>query len=141
LKTVFHLITTIERGGAENQLLILAREQVTNGLNVHIVFLKGDPELKSEFLSIGAKVHSDLVGLSPFIQPFVFGKLLRGQDVIVHSHLPRAELVAAFAPARFKFFTSRHNSEPFFPGAPRFISNALARLIEVRANKIIAITP
>jgi glycosyltransferase involved in cell wall biosynthesis len=140
LTTVFHLITTIERGGAENQLLILAREQVTNGLDVHIVFLKGEPELRSDFLSIGATVHSDLAGLTPFLQPFVFGKLLRGRDAIVHSHLPRAELVATFSPARFKFFASRHNSEPFFPGAPRFVSNALARLIEVRANKIIAIS-
>jgi glycosyltransferase involved in cell wall biosynthesis len=140
LRTVFHLITTIERGGAENQLLILVREQVANGLDVHIVFLKGEPELEPEFISVGAKVHSDLRGRSTVAQPFVLVKLIKGRDVIVHSHLPRAELVALFTPTRFKFFISRHNAEPFYPGAPRLVSNALARMIEIRATKIIAIS-
>ncbi len=140
MNTVFHLITTIERGGAENQLLILVREQIENGLVVHIVFLKGNPELASDFQSIGATVHSDLTRVTPFIQPFVLRKLIKGRDVLVHSHLPRAELVAIFTPARFKLVTTRHNSEPFFPGAPRFVSNALARLVEFRATKIIAIS-
>ncbi len=140
MNTVFHLITTIERGGAENQLLILVRKQIENGLVVHIAFLKGNPELESDFQSIGATVHSDLVKLPPFIQPFVFRKLIRGLDALVHSHLPRAELVATFTPARFKLLTTRHNSEPFFPGTPRFVSNAFARLIELRATKIIAIS-
>lgn len=137
---VFHLITTIERGGAENQLLILVREQIIQGFEVHIAFLKGSLELKSEFTSIGATVHSSLVGLSPFFQPFEFRKLLKGRKVIVHAHLPRAELVAALTPAKFKFVASRHNSEPFFPGAPRYISNVLSKLIEIRASKIIAIS-
>ena len=140
MKTVFHLITTIERGGAENQLLILVREQVSHGLDVHVAFLKGDPELESELISVGATVHSELAAHSPLNQIFKFRKLISGRKVIVHSHLPRAELVAGFTPARFKFITSRHNSEPFFPGAPRFISNTLARLVEFRATKVIAIS-
>lgn len=140
MRTVFHLITTIERGGAENQLLILVREQVANGLDVHVVFLKGEPELEPEFISVGVKVHSDLKDHLPFVQPFVLRKLVKNRNVIVHSHLPRAELVALFTPTRFKFFTSRHNSEPFYPGAPRLVSNALARMIEMRAVKIVAIS-
>jgi hypothetical protein len=48
-KKVTHLITTIERGGAEKQLLTLASEQVQSGLNVEVFFLKGKPDLKNKF--------------------------------------------------------------------------------------------
>ena len=46
INEVFHIITTIEKGGAENQLLILAKLQKTLGLNVTIIYLKGQPDLK-----------------------------------------------------------------------------------------------
>ena len=35
---VTHLITTIERGGAEKQLLTLASEQVQSGIKVEVIF-------------------------------------------------------------------------------------------------------
>jgi hypothetical protein len=49
-KKVIHLITTIERGGAENQLLILVREQIEKDLDVEVFYLKGKPELEDSFL-------------------------------------------------------------------------------------------
>jgi glycosyltransferase involved in cell wall biosynthesis len=140
LKSVFHLITTISRGGAENQLLILVKEQIKQGLKVHVVYLKGDPELRKDFESSGALVHSELSKLLPLIQPMKFRQMIKGESTVVHAHLPRAELIALFTFTRFKLFTSRHNAEPFFPGAPRLVSNFLSRLIEIRANKIIAIS-
>lgn len=140
MKSVFHLITTINRGGAENQLLILVSEQIRQGFKVHIVYLKGEPELRADFELTGAVVHSDLADQSPLIQPFIFRRLVRKQDVIVHAHLPRAELIALFTFTRFKFFTSRHNAEPFFSGAPRVLSNLLSRLVELRSKRIIAIS-
>ena len=48
-KKIIHLITTIEFGGAEKQLLILARNQIKQGLKVEIFYLKGKPELKIKF--------------------------------------------------------------------------------------------
>ena len=51
---VLHVITTINRGGAENQLVVLVREQVKSGLDVTVVYLKGEPELEQEFLAAGA---------------------------------------------------------------------------------------
>lgn len=140
MKAVFHLITTINRGGAENQLLILVKEQVRQGFNVHIVFLKGEPELGSDFLKAGALVHSELAHVSPLFQPIKFRRIIRGTDAIVHAHLPRAELVALLTFTRFKFIASRHNAEPFFPGAPKIISNLLSRLVELRSERIIAIS-
>lgn len=140
MKPVFHVITTINRGGAENQLLILVREQLKLGLEVHVVYLKGDPELETEFTQMGAMVHHDLVGKHPFIQTFALRKLFERREIIIHAHLPRAELISLFTLARFTLVASRHNAEPFFPGAPRIISNLLSNLVEMRSRRIIAIS-
>ncbi len=140
MNSIFHIITTLNRGGAENQLLVLVKEQVENGFDVHVTYLKGNPELRAELETSGATVHSELAEHSPLIQPLIFRGLIKGRGAVVHAHLPRAELVGALTPAHFTFFTSRHNSEPFFPGAPRIISNLLSRLVEIRATKIIAIS-
>jgi len=140
VKSVFHLITTIDRGGAENQLVILVTEQIRQGLDVHIIYLKGESELMEDFLALGASVHQELASRSPFLQPLKLRKLLQGKNALIHAHLPRAELVALFTNKRFRLITSRHNAEPFFPGAPKFISNFLSRLVERRSFKIIAIS-
>ncbi len=140
MRKVFHLITTISRGGAENQLLVLVNEQIKQGLDVHVVYLKGEPELKADFERGGAVVNSELAGYSPLMQTFKLRKLIGNLDPIVHAHLPRAELVAFFTFTKFKFISSRHNAEPFFPGAPRFLSNFLARIVEMRNQRIIAIS-
>lgn len=137
---IFHLITTINRGGAENQLLVLVKEQVKQGFLVHVVFLKGEPELEKDFLSAGAIVHSEIANAFPIIQPFKFAKLIGGPKTIVHAHLPRAELVALLSPKKFRFFASRHNAEPFFPAAPRYISNILSRAVVARSVSTIAIS-
>ena len=140
MRTIFHLITTINRGGAENQLLVLASEQIKCGFDVHVAYLKGEPELKADFESSGVIVHDDLATTSVIFQPLRFRKLLNKRNVIVHAHLPRAELVAFFTLAKFKFFASRHNAEPFFPGAPKNLSNLLSKMVEIRSIKIIAIS-
>ena len=137
---VLHLITTIKRGGAENQLLVLVKEQIKTGFQVHIAYLKDEPELQRDFENIGAIVHNNLSGLKFWKQPFALRKLIQEHHFIVHSHLPRAELVGLLCIKRFKFITTRHNAEPFFPGAPKFISNFLSRLVSLRADKIIAIS-
>lgn len=138
--TVFHVITTIKRGGAENQLVVLVNEQVKAGLDVHVVFLKGEPELLDALLKIGVKVHSELVGVNPALQPIHLSKLIRGKAEIVHAHLPRAELISFLAFGRFKLIVSRHNAESFFPSQPGFVSAFLSRMVALRAGKIISIS-
>jgi glycosyltransferase involved in cell wall biosynthesis len=116
------------------------REQVREGLDVHVVYLKGEPELKKDLEKLRVKVHSDLVAAHVFKQPLILRRITTGKNAIVHAHLPRAELIALFSPARFTFIVSRHNTEPFFPGAPKFLSNILSRAVSVRAKKVIAIS-
>ena len=140
MKSVFHIITTICRGGAENQLEILVAEQIRQGLDVHVIYLKDKPELKKNFEKVGATVHDELASQPPWLQPFKLRSLLKDGSPIVHAHLPRAELIALFTLRKFKLVVSRHNTEPFLPGAPRLISNFLSRLVEIRCIKIIAIS-
>ena len=140
MKPVVHVITTICRGGAENQLLVLVQEQIQSGRNVYIAPLKGEPELKLNFEEMGAVVLTTLLNHNPINQIRILQNFLKNHDFIIHAHLPRAELVAACASKSGAFFFSRHNSEPFFPGAPKFVSNLLSRFVASRAKAGIAIS-
>ena len=139
-KKVTHLITTIERGGAEKQLLTLASEQVKSGIKVEVIFLKGKPELKKEFEESGVEVNQLLVGKSFLNQISLLTKYLRKNSTPVHAHLPKAELLAATVVPNKYFIFTRHNSEPFWPGGPRIISNLLSRFVCKRASQGIAIS-
>ena len=83
-KKIIHLITTIEFGGAEKQLLILAANQVKQGLEVEVFYLKGKPELKVKFEEVGVKVNSLLVN-----QPFIFqvnGKTAKAKAIYTNQY-------------------------------------------------------
>ena len=140
MKPVLHVITTICRGGAENQLLTLIREQVGTGRKVSLIFLKDQPELLGELRQMGVEVHSEFSRLSPLSQVVRIRRFLKGKEILVHGHLPRAELVAALAKRGNVLVVTRHNAEKFFPSAPKFLSSALSRYVIGRSNAIIAIS-
>jgi glycosyltransferase involved in cell wall biosynthesis len=137
---VTHLITTIERGGAEKQLLTLTSEQVQSGLKVEVIFLKGKSDLKNEFEESGVEVNTLLVGKSFLMQIFLLSKHLRKNPSPIHAHLPKSELLAAIVVRNKYFIFSRHNSEPFWPGGPRIISNLLSKFVCKKASQGIAIS-
>lgn len=139
-KKVTHLITTIERGGAEKQLLTLATEQVQAGLEVVVLYLKGKPDLRNEFKVAGVEVNNLLVGKSFLKQIFLLSKYLRKNPSPVHAHLPKSELLAAIVVTKKYLVFSRHNSEAFWPGRPRNISNLLSKFVCKRASQGIAIS-
>ena len=139
-KKITHLITTIELGGAEKQLLILAAKQIEQGLEVEVFYLKGKPELKTKFEDLGVKVNSLLVN-QPFIfQVVKFRMFIRSNESPVHTHLPQAELVASLACKKKYFIISRHNFEPFWPNKPKLVSVLLSRFVTSRASGAIAIS-
>lgn len=137
---VLHVITTINRGGAENQLLVLVREQIKSGMEVSVLYLKGDPELEQDLADAGANVVHDIANLHPFLQLLKMRSISKGQKALLHAHLPRAELLTRFSSASSPFVVSRHNAEPFFPGAPQFLSSFLSRLVTEKAKNVIAIS-
>jgi glycosyltransferase involved in cell wall biosynthesis len=140
MKEVLHCITTICRGGAETQLLTLVRAQIESGRKVSIIYLKDAPELGEDLMKIGANLVDIAAGKNPIIQVLSLRKYLRGKDVIVHAHLPRAELITALSIQKQRFIISKHNAETFFPKAPSFISRRVARLVSRRADACIAIS-
>jgi glycosyltransferase involved in cell wall biosynthesis len=137
---VTHLITTIELGGAEKQLLTLTSEQVQSGLKVEVIFLKGKSDLKNKFEESGVKVNNLLVGKSFLKQISLLSAYLRKNPSPVHAHLPKSELLAAIVVSKKYFVFSRHNSEPFWPSGPRIISNLLSKYVCKRASRGIAIS-
>ena len=139
-KKVTHLITTIERGGAEKQLLTLASKQVQSGLNVVVLYLKGKPDLRNEFEESGVEVNNLLVEKSFLKQISLLSKYLRKNPSPVHAHLPKSELLAAIVVPNKYFIFTRHNSEPFWPSGPRIFSNLLSKFVCKRASQGIAIS-
>jgi glycosyltransferase involved in cell wall biosynthesis len=139
-KKVIHLITTIERGGAENQLLILVREQIEKDLDVEVFYLKGKPELEDSFSRLGARVNSLLANKSFLTQILLFRRFINRGNILVHTHLAQAELIAATVCKRKKFIISRHNFEPFWPNKPNYVSRMLSRYTSNKAATCIAIS-
>lgn len=137
---VCHVITTIDLGGAEKQLLTLASCQKKHGYSVEIIFLKGNPVLKAQFEESGIKINSDFANLNFISQVKSLRKLRKNLGVIYHAHLPRSELLCAIALGSKSFLVTRHNSEKFFPSAPKAISGLLSKVVLSRAYACIAIS-
>jgi glycosyltransferase involved in cell wall biosynthesis len=137
---VLHVITTIERGGAEKQLVTLVRAQIASGRKVSVVFLKGQPELKVDLLNAGIFKIYDFSKFGVLKQIFELFRINLKESNLVHAHLPRAELFAAISKARNKLIVSRHNSERFFPKAPPMLSILLSRLVVSNSSGVIAIS-
>lgn len=140
MKSVLHLITTIERGGAEKQLEILISKQIELGYSVDVLYLKGKPELKIRIEALGAQVISDFAEKSFVYQLLKFRQLIGRRYQIIHSHLPRAEILASFGWGRSKIIATKHNAEPFIPGRLPTISIILARVMFLMAHKTICIS-
>ena len=136
---ICHFITTIARGGAENQLLILARNQVNSGKKVKVVPLKGQLELLEELVKVGVEVDKTFVNKSFVIQVLKMWLGRRNKFDVYHAHLPQAELLLAFSPIK-DYVITRHFGGQFYPEASEMLSRFLSRISSSRASKIIAIS-
>lgn len=136
---VCHVVTTIERGGAENQLLMLAKGQIEHGFSVTVCPLKGELELEHEFRKYGVEIIKTLHGVGFFTQIKEMKKLNRNHYSIVHAHLPQAELLVSLSGFR-NYVVSRHFGGQFFPGRISFISRWLSKLAVMNAGCVVAIS-
>lgn len=139
---IVHIITTLDLGGAEKQLLILVNEQLKRGLKVVVIPLKGKNTLERDFLDLGCLVHNKITNQSVPRQISLINKFLKKhKNFIVHAHLPRAEIISTLLNFRSqKLIISRHNTEKFFPGLPTYVSSLISRHILKKADAIIAIS-
>ena len=138
--SILHVITTIDLGGAEKQLLTLAGCQKEAGFDVEVIFLKDKPTLLQDFLGLGVKVDLDFAHLGFLKQWLKLKRREFQENSVVHSHLPRAELLCALALKPQRFIVTRHNSEAFFPKGPTKLSNLLSRFVLKRSFASISIS-
>ncbi|WP_207477567.1 glycosyltransferase [Arenibaculum pallidiluteum] len=139
---ILHVITTINRGGAENHLAELVRGQVKRGQDVAVAFLKGDGYWARTFEEMGVRVYPlKLLHYGDIAPLRTLRRLIRELDPdIVHAHMPPAEVYARLAligDRHTRFVITKHNDEPFarLPGSTR-----LARWTAARAARIIVIS-
>lgn len=128
---VLHVITTMDRGGAENHVHTLASSQRLNGIEARVVYLKGGGELAAAGDASAKLTAPSLPDLRSWI---------RGKGV-VHAHLPRAELASLGLISRATpLIISRHNTEPFVGRKPSALSRRLSGLMTRRADTVITIS-
>jgi glycosyltransferase involved in cell wall biosynthesis len=118
---VLQLITSLERGGAENHLLALLTHANRQTFDVETAVLCGEGELVPHFRAEGIPVH--LLKARNRFDPVALGRLVRllrdHPFDIVHSHLFRADIYAGLAVARLGehrplLVSTRHNDDRFF---------------------------
>ena len=136
---ICHVTTTISRGGAENQLLILAELQVSQGDQVTIFPLEGELELLDSFLRIGAEVDLSLHKKHFLNQIFVCNFSQKMKYDVIHCHLPQAELLLALTFNK-KPIISRHFGGAFYPNGNKHISQFLSRFATRKSRAVIAIS-
>jgi len=140
---VLHVITSINRGGAQNHLVDLIQGQIdAYGCQIACAYLKGDGYWSNGLKQLGASVIPLGLGRYGEIKPLLrLRTALRGfQPDLVHAHLGPAELytrMALIGNARLPLIISQHNEDRFYPG-PGY--TVLERWVVKRARCIIAIS-
>jgi len=138
---ILHIITTINRGGAENHLKDLITQQIKSGAKVFCVYLKGDSYWKKYLESIGCKCHALNMRYYGHLNPiFKLRALIKNYSPdIVHAHLAPAELYARFSllGLSVSFIISRHNHNLFYAGVG---SSLVEKYVLYRADAFIGIS-
>lgn len=118
---ILQLITSLERGGAENHLLALLTHADRDAFELETAVLTGEGELVPIFQRAGIPVH--LLRAHGRFDPLALRRLKRllreRRFDVVHSHLFRADIYGALAVAqtpepRPLLVSTRHNDDRFF---------------------------
>lgn len=141
---ILHIITTINRGGAENQLIQNLLTQKRNGLRVEVLFLKGNGYWRRFLIEQGIDVYGPFFNKLYYFNPIGLISVLRvikKMDYILHCHMPPSllliSIISLFNNNKKIIYTS-HNDEPFLP--IKFIDEFFSNIILNKAKYIISIT-
>ena len=146
--TILHVITTIDRGGAENHLCELAKAQARAGNTVVVVYLKGRAYWRDTLESVGVVCRG--LEIRRYRDWSAVARLRRiinevGPD-IVHAHLPPAEVYARLAllySSGPTLIISKHNDTDFIPGKSPIVrkaGNVIGRWVASAAARVICIS-
>ena len=136
---ICHVITTLERGGAENQLLVLVTEQIRRGHSVTIFPLKNKLELRDTLVEVGALVDTRFLDKNFLFQLRTLLLSKHFQFDVVHAHLPQAELLTTFTEKNRRVI-SRHFGGQFYPSRNKFLSRVLSRIATLNCAYVVAIS-
>lgn len=141
---ILHVITTISRGGAENQLMALIRLQRAAGHTLEVAYLREDGAWRRELEELGVVV-ADMRMRSFRVLPAAYRlrrEIAAFKPDIINAHLQPAELCARLALLGTlrtdpPLVVTKHNLKVFarLPWA-----NALARWTARRACALIAVS-
>ncbi|HEV7876763.1 glycosyltransferase [Bradyrhizobium sp.] len=99
--TVLHVIPTLEGGGAERQLSMLAAEQARRGIDVHVAIRRGGVHAQA-MRDRGVQLHE--LGNLRSVNPRLFlaiRRILKGlKPAIVQTWLPQMDIVGGLAALR-----------------------------------------
>lgn len=140
---ILHVITTINRGGAENHLKDLICGQILcGGATVACAYLKGDDYWSVALGEMGCVVRGVEMTRYGQLRPAVRLRNLITEFApdIIHAHLAPAELytrIALWGDTRTPLIISRHNHNRFYKG---FGAEAVERWVTSRAHAFIGIS-
>ena len=150
---VLHVITSLDRGGAENHIFQLARSQRSFGDTVSVAYLQGNGYWRTSLEAIGIQTFN-LRGSSQDVFQLIKGtyalfSLMRCiKPDVVHAHLPPAELTSflalciSFSSARL--IITKHLDGCFFSGSTRMretlLGASLASMIIFRSKSVICVS-
>jgi glycosyltransferase involved in cell wall biosynthesis len=140
---IFHVITTLDKGGAESHLVSLCRQQMARGAKLSVAYLKGDGYWAPTFERMGARTIA--LDAARHADPSAIRRLVRAVDQaapdIVHAHMPPAELYSNFVVRQSKtsrFVISKHIDRFRFYAGPG--SDWLERFCAAPADSVICIS-
>ena len=153
---VLHAITGLEKGGAENHVVLLSKKQIVNKYQVKIFYTKPSKYWIKELNQFGIStsisknsskrkknvfsILSDLIFLIKLIKKF--------KPDVLHAHLPYMELLCFlslfFVGQKPSFIITKHVDNVFFKGSEgqrkSLLGSLIARMIAKKTQKIIAIS-
>ncbi|MDQ3621042.1 MAG: glycosyltransferase [Verrucomicrobiota bacterium] len=143
-RRILHVITGIDRGGAENHLLDLVKHQRAMGMEVEVAYLRGQGYWAGALTQLGARVHRLGLRFYGDLAPLLrLRRLIKNSALsLVHAHLPPSELYSRLAllgvSARsLPLLITKHNDERFYEGPGQRL---MGRWVARRAGFVIAIS-
>ncbi len=145
--SIAHIITTINRGGAENQLSQMIFEQKKYEKNISVIFLKGNGYWKKYLESNNVLCIGPLFPQGNYLSLFCLLQLLRiilkNKFNILHLHMPPSLVVIFIVRIFFRQYTpaiiyTAHNDEPFFRNI--YFEKFLTPKLFVIVDNVIAIS-
>ena len=135
---VLHFIPSFGPGGAERQLALMAAELARMGVEVHVAFVAGGPNLgRLENASVRLHVLDAAGNHDPMLAWRIFGLVRDVRPDVIQTWLTQMDILAGAAAilCRVPLIVSERCNAPAYP---RGWKTRLRRMIGLRADRVIA---